>query len=236
MVTEFELIVLSPLMYCAKTVVVPDDPPDSTHIGSVSFATVTTPGVPVCQVTLSVTSIVCPPAVALAIKQSLPVAVVFSGRLKELGPSMLTAVTLPKLTVAVAVAVAVPDDAVIVEVPAETPVNRPPVVIVATVGVSLDQHTVVPMQLVPAVKVIGFPVLSVPAAFNCAVWLTLTVGAEGSITMLETVGFTKNPLHPTPMANMASAARAPTRLNLFFTDDMVIPSIQFLRNGGCKKL
>jgi hypothetical protein len=167
MVTEFELIWLSPLTYCAKTVVEPGVPPDSTHIGSVSLATVTTPGVPVCQVTLAVTSIVCPPAVALAVKQSVVVAVVFSGRLKELGPSTVTAVTFPRLTVAEAVAVAVPDDAVIVEVPAETPVSKPPALIVATVGVSLDQHTVVPVQLVPAVKVIAFPLLSVPAALIC---------------------------------------------------------------------
>jgi len=135
-----------------------------------------------------------------------------------------TLVTFVNVTVAVAVAEAVPDDAVMVEVPAETPVSRPPAVIVATLGVALDQHTVVPVQLVPPVKVIAFPVLSVPAAFNWVFCPTLTVGAEGSIAMLETVGFTKNPLHPTPKPNMASAVKAPIRLNLFFTDDMITPA------------
>ena len=55
-VTEFELIRLVPLVYCAKTVVEPVMVEDCTHIGSEPFATVTIPGVPVCQVTLAVTS------------------------------------------------------------------------------------------------------------------------------------------------------------------------------------
>lgn len=92
---------------------------------------------------------------------------------------------------------------------------------VATLGVSLDQQTVVPVQLVPAVKVSAFPLLSVPAAFNCTVSAMLTVGAEGSIAMLETVGFTKKPVHPTPMANMASTAKAPARRNLCLFDDIL---------------
>ena len=63
------------------------------------------------------------------------------------------AVTLPKVTVAVVVALAVPEAALMVLVPAETPVSSPPVVMVATLGVALDQHTVVPVQLVPPVRV-----------------------------------------------------------------------------------
>jgi hypothetical protein len=58
--------------------------------------------------------------------------------------------------VAVVVAVTAPEAAVIVLVPAERPVNRPPVVMDATVGSELDQHTVFPVQLVPAPR---FPVL-----------------------------------------------------------------------------
>lgn len=221
-VTEFDVIVLLPLTYCAKTVVWPAVAPASTHIGSDPFETVTMFGVPVCQVTLEVTSIFCPPAIASAVRQSFPLAVEFTERLKEVtpfGPRVML-VTFPRVTVAVAVALAVPEDAVMVLVPAETPLTRPPVLIVATLGVSLDQHTVVPVQLVPAVRVIAFPLLSVPAAFNCTVSPMLTVGAEGSIAMLETVGFTKNPLHPTPMANKASVAKAPARRSFCLFDDI----------------
>jgi hypothetical protein len=107
-------------------------------------------------------------------------------------------------------------------VPTATPVSSPPVETVATLGVSLDQHTVVPVQLVPPVKVSGFPVLSVPAAVSCRVLVTLTVGLGGSITMLETVGFVKNPLQLTARASVASAAKAPARRSLFFIDDIVI--------------
>jgi hypothetical protein len=80
--------------------------------------------------------------------------------------SRVRAVTFPRVTFAVVVALAVPDAAVIVAVPALTPVNRPPTLTVATLGVSLDQHTTVPVQVVPPVRVSGFPLLSVPAAVN----------------------------------------------------------------------
>jgi hypothetical protein len=131
-------------------------------------------------------------------------------------------VTFPRVMVAVVVAVAVPDDAVMVEVPAETPVTNPPVEIVATLGVALDQHTVVPVQLVPAVKVSAFPLLSVPAADICWVSPTLTVGSDGSMVMLATVGFTKNPVQPTPMAKMASVAKAPASRSFCLVDDIVV--------------
>ena len=174
------------------------------------------------QVTLAVTSTVVPPAVALAVKQSFPVATEFSGRLKEVtGPTTML-VTLPRVTVAVAVALAVPEDAVMVLVPAETPVSRPPVVIVATVGVALDQHTVVPLQLVPPDKVIALPLLSVPAAVNVAVNPWLTVGLGGSIVMLETVGFTKKPVQLMVKTSVARKAKAPARRSLWFVDDIVI--------------
>jgi hypothetical protein len=131
-------------------------------------------------------------------------------------------VTFARVTVAVAVAVAVPDAAVMVLVPAETPVNVPPALIVATLGVSLDQHTVVPVQLVPPVRVMGSPKLSVPSAFNCAEPPTATVGVGGRIEMVETVGFWKNPLQLTATARVASAAKAPASRSLFFADDIVI--------------
>jgi hypothetical protein len=131
-------------------------------------------------------------------------------------------VTLSKVTVAVVVALAVPDAAVMVLVPGATPVRRPPTETVATDGVSLDQHTVVPVQLVPPVRVSGFPLLSVPAAVSCRVSVTLTVGLGGSITMLDTVGFTKKPLQLTARAKNPSAARAPARRSLWFGDDIVM--------------
>ena len=164
-----EVMVVVPLRYVAKTVVGPAALCAVTHIGSTLFSTVTMPDVPVCQVTLVVTSTVWPPAVAVAVRQSLPVAVVFSGRLKLVilfGPSVML-VTFPRVTVAVVVALAVPEAAVIVVVPAETPVRRPPVLTVATPGVELDQHTVSPVQLVPPESVTAFPSLSVPAAVSC---------------------------------------------------------------------
>jgi len=219
--TEFEVMVLVPLTYCAKIAVVPPVAVDCGHIGSSPFATVITVLSTACQVTLAVTSTVVPPALALAVKQLLPVAVELTGRLMEVGLTTML-VTLPRVTVAVVVALAVPEAAVMVLVPAETPVSRPPVVIVATLGVALDQHTVVPLQLVPPVKVIALPLLSVPAAVNVAVSPSLTVGFGGSIVMLETVGFTKKPVQLMVKASIARKAKAPARRRLCFVDDIVI--------------
>jgi hypothetical protein len=180
--------------------------------------------VSVVQVTLVVTSTCCPPAVAVAVKQSFPVAVEFTWMLKDVVPAgpRTMLVTLSKVTVAVVVALAVPEAAVMVLVPAVTPVRRPLTETVATDGVSLDQHTVVPVQLVPPVKVSGFPLLSVPAAVSCRVSVALTVGLGGSITMLDTVGFTKKPLQLTARAKNPSAARAPARRSLWFADGIVV--------------
>ena len=171
-----------------------------------------------------VTSICCPPEVAVAVKQSLPLAIELSAMLKDVVPCgpRTRLVTFPKVMVAVVVALAVPDAAVTVLVPAETPVSSPLVDTVATLGVSLDQHTVVPVQLVPPVKVSGFPLLSVPAAVSSLVSPMLTVGFGGSITMLDTVGFTKNPVQLTASAKVASTAKAPASRSLFFVDDIVI--------------
>lgn len=224
-VIESELITVSPLVYCAKSVVLPAVAPACTHSGSSAPWGVMTFGVPVCHVTLAVTSIpVCPPAVARTVRHwPLPdPAVELAAILNELLGLRTILVTLANVTVAVVVAVAVPDAAVMVLVPAETPVNVPPVLMVATLGVSLDQHTVVPVQLVPPVRVMGLPLLSVPAAFNCVESPTLTVGLGGRIEMVETVGFTKNPVQLTASANTASAAKAPARRSFCFADDIVI--------------
>jgi hypothetical protein len=158
----------------------------------------------------------------MASKHWLPVATVFTGILNEVLGLRTILVTLASVTVAVVVAVAVPDAAVMVLVPAVTPVNVPPVLIVATLGVALDQHTVVPVQLVPPVRVSGFPLLSVPAAVNCAVSPTLTVGLGGSMEMVDTVGFTKKPVQLMVKASVARKAKAPAMRSLCFVDDIVI--------------
>jgi hypothetical protein len=61
--------------------------------------------------------------------------------------------------VAVVVPVIEPEAAVMVVVPAETPVNNPPLVMVATVVSELDQHTELPVQLVPPLRVPELPSL-----------------------------------------------------------------------------
>jgi hypothetical protein len=213
-------MVLVPLMYWAKIVVVPGVAPDSGHIGSSPFSTETIV-LPACQVTLAVTSTVVPPALALATRQSAPVAVELTGSEMELGVTTML-VTLPRVTVAVVVAVAVPEAAVMVLVPAVTPVSRPPLVIVATLGVALDQHTVVPVQLVPPVRVSELPLLSVPAAVKFVVSPSLTVGLGGSIVMLETVGLTKKPVQLMVRASVARKAKAPAMRSLCFADDIDI--------------
>jgi hypothetical protein len=128
-------------------------------------------------------------------------------------------------TVAVVVPVTDPEAAVIVVVPTETPVKSPPVLRVATDGSELDQHTVVPVQLVPPVKVPVLPSLKVAAAVN---WSGLdpgpkpTVGVGGSIVMVDTVGFTKKPLQATPRPRIRSAAKEPARRSLWLVGGIVI--------------
>lgn len=117
---------------------------------------------------------------------SVPLAVI-----PEVAGVMIMEVT-TSAAVAVVVAVTEPDAAVMVVVPAESPVNRPPVVRDATVGSELDQQTVFPVQLVPAVRFPVLPSLYVAAATSCtetALGPKATVGLGGSIVMLETVGF-----------------------------------------------
>jgi hypothetical protein len=80
------------------------------------------------------------------------VAVELTGRLTEPGVTV-KAVTLPRVTVALAVALAVPEEAVIVALPTVIPFSRPPEVIVAILVSELDQQTEVPEQVVPPVKV-----------------------------------------------------------------------------------
>jgi hypothetical protein len=95
-------------------------------------------------------------------------------------------------TVAVVVPVMEPEEAVMVDVPAETPVSMPPVVTVATAVSELDQQTVSPVQLVPPFNVLLLPSLKVAAAVSCSEAAPLpkpTDGLGGSMVMEETVGF-----------------------------------------------
>jgi hypothetical protein len=207
--TEFEVITVpSPSVYVAYTVVLPPESDDSTHIGSMPFSTVIRLVSGVFQVTVVVTSI--SPGCALAVRQLLPLAVELIGTLIEVGETRML-VMFERATVAVAVAVAVPEDAVMVAVPTVTPFSSPPVLMVAMLGVPLDQHTVVPVQLVPAVRVSALPLLSVPAAVICCVCPIPTVGADGSIVIAETVGLTKNPVQLAASASINSTAHAPVR-------------------------
>jgi hypothetical protein len=132
-------------------------------------------------------------------------------------------VTSPKVTVPVAVPVTAPEAAVIVVVPCETPVRRPPVEMDATLGSELDQQTVFPVQLVPPLKVPVLPSLYVAAAVICVLELMLIVGEGGSIVIVDTVGFWKKPVQLTARARVASAAKAPANRSLFFfCDDILI--------------
>jgi hypothetical protein len=200
-------------------VVLPVVADDSTHIGSSPFSTVTRLVLFETHVAVAVTSCVPPPeTVAVAVKQS--VAVELSARLTLVGLTV-SWVTLPSVIVAVAVPVALPEDAVIVALPTARPFSKPPLVIVAVLVSELDQHTVVPVQLVPPVRVYVFPSLSVPTAFNCAVLFTLTDGLDGSTVIEVIVGFTKKPLQPTPTPKMRSVANAPASRRFRLFDDMV---------------
>jgi hypothetical protein len=67
-------------------------------------------------------------------------------------------------TVAVVVPVTDPEAAVIVAVPAETPVKTPPVLMVATDVSELDQQATLPVQLVPPVRLPVLPSLYVATA------------------------------------------------------------------------
>ncbi len=84
---------------------------------------------------------------------SVPLAV----RPAEIGVMVIEVTT--SAAVAVVVAVTEPEAAVMVVVPAESPVSTPPVVMDATVGSELDQQTVLPVQLVPALSVPVLPSL-----------------------------------------------------------------------------
>jgi hypothetical protein len=94
-------------------------------------------------------------------------------------------------TVAVVVPVTAPEAPVIVAVPAETPAKTPPVLMVATEVSELDQHTILPVQLVPPLRLPVLPSLYVATA---VIWTVVapvpkpTVGVGGSTVSGESTG------------------------------------------------
>ena len=94
------------------------------------------------------------------------------------------------VTVAVVAPTIVPDVAVMLEVPAETPVTSPAVLTVAT-AVSDDA------QVAELVMIFVLPSLYVPVAAICCVLPAVTDGVEGVTVMAVKVGLTMNPLQPT---------------------------------------
>lgn len=117
--------------------------------------------------------------------------VVLSAGMPAEGGVMVIADTV-SATVAVVVPVTAPEAPVIVAVPAETPVKTPPVLMVATEVSELDQHTTLPVQLVPPLRLPVLPSLYVATA---VIWTVVapdpkpTVGVGGSTVIVETVGF-----------------------------------------------
>jgi hypothetical protein len=108
--------------------------------------------------------------------------------------------------------------AVTVAVPRATDVTKPEVEMVATpeAGRMLQETDgllfVLPSLLIP----------------NAVIWTVLPVvpvrmvGVGGPTAIEDSVGLTKKPLQLTAKASVASAAKAPARRSLYFTDDIVV--------------
>lgn len=104
-----------------------------------------------------------------------------------------------------------PDAAEMVELPAETPLTRPPVLTVAT-AVSDDVQVTLVGPVLPSLKV--------PVAVNCTVHETPATGAEqgeieadDGVTLMDVnVGLMKNPLQPAA-STTAPVARMNPRLD-----------------------
>jgi hypothetical protein len=138
----------------------------------------------------------------------------FAFRLRVVG-LMVSPVTFVRDTVMLAVPLIVPDWAVIVAVPAATPVTLPELLIVATLLSELVQTT-------PVVRVFVLLSLYVPVAVICCVEPTGTLILVGPTVTVVSVGFTKNPRQPRVTAKIASTAKAPARRSFCLVDDMVV--------------
>lgn len=113
----------------------------------------------------------------------------------------------------------VPDAAVIVAVPGEAPVTKPVVVILAIVESEVDQKALFVRSCV-------VPSLKVPVAAICRVLPCWNVGVVGPTVRVDSVGFTKNPVHPMPIATMRSAIDPANswnfRLCLFMLENQIV--------------
>jgi hypothetical protein len=119
-----------------------------------------------------------------------------------LGAVIKMLVKLPIVTVIMADPVTEPAAAVIVAVPAETPVTRPLLLTVATDVLLL-------LQKRPDGEVLVVPSLNVAVA---SIWTVIVSGivAVGPTARLLRVGLTKNPLQPPAKATMESAEINPS--------------------------
>lgn len=153
----------------------------------------------VAHVTLDVMSWVVPPAkVATALNcWVLPSVIV------ELVGVTAIEVIFANAIVIVVEPLTVPDAAVIVAVPGETPVTNPVVLMLAIVESEVDQKALL-------VKSCVVPSLKVPVAAICKVLPCWNVGVVGPTVRVDSVGFTKNPLHPAPNASASATANPPS--------------------------
>jgi hypothetical protein len=92
-------------------------------------------------------------------------------------------------TVAVVVPLTEPEVAVMVAVPAATPVRSPELLTVAVESLELDHVTLLIVAVLPSSLT--------PVADNCVVALTATLGEDGVMLMEVRTGLVKNPLQPT---------------------------------------
>jgi hypothetical protein len=160
------------------------------------------------HVTEAVTSCVPPPIrLAVAVNCSVPLDKDTDGLV---GVTTIDCM-LASATVTVVVLLTVPEAAVMVAVPADTAVTKPPALIVATL-VGLDDQLTVTGPWVPSLKV--------PVAVICTVHTdpgggghVAIVGVCGAMAIATNVGSTKNPLQPASSSNATMAKRTHNRLD-----------------------
>lgn len=160
------------------------------------------------HVAVSVTSCVPPPiSMAVAVNDTVPVPKVTDGVVGVIRIDCMLA----GATVTVVLVLTVPEAAVMVAVPVDTPVTKPPLLMVAT-AVLLDVQLAVTGPWVPSLKV--------PVAVICTVHTepgggghVVIVGVCGPIAMAAKTGSTKNPLQPASSSNATMAKTAHNRLD-----------------------
>ena len=154
-------------------------------------------GLEVAHVTLDVMSWVVPPA---KVATALYCCVLPSVFVELVGVTAIEVIFASAIVIVVE-PLTVPDAAVIVACPGETPVTNPVVLMLAIVESEVDQKALL-------VKSCVVPSLKVPVAAICKVLPCWNVGVVGPTVRVDSVGFTKNPLHPTANAS-ATIAMSP---------------------------